>query len=451
MSTITSRQPALLLCLFCAAVLFNHVIGYVFFGYELQSWPVQLGVPFAIGLLLALATQLFPNASDRHMPRLVIFAICTICAINIAVEGITLHSYGDNDIFLYVLASPDNSPMPRWLVGIELLRATNAALWTSGPIASLIPDHLHNITSFTSLAGITAIATGTYFLYKRWPGKLALTLPAMSPLWLAFSSGYIEYYPFIVCILLGILLWFFDGDIRKKNHQHVAILLTVLPLVYLGFAPISAMILICYLWVVPEKRLQTMLTSIATLIVTIGVFWKGRLSTFFDSLYGHFTDTQRFVLAPQYEGLASPDSSIFFARDYALSSTHFKELAYMAFWGNGFIPILLALTGSIVYVRKSTIGPARLLRNPKVLLATCILVWQTYYTIFMIPLLGPSRDIDLFFSSYLMTAFFAGMLWDRILEGQTGWSNGRTTVIALTLGNAITLFLALVVIKIPPY
>jgi hypothetical protein len=451
MSPTIFRQSITILFWLWAAILLNYLIGLLLFDYQIRSWPIQIGIPVLVSLVLVSSVLLFPDSFSQHLPRFIGLGVCLLSLINIGLGGFSFQSYGDNTIFLLVFVQSDDSPMPRWLVGIELLRAAYAALWKSGPFSSLIPAHLKDVVVFVQLSGILAMAAGTYLLHKHWPGKLALALPALSPLWLMFSSGYIEYYPFIVCIFLGVLLWFFDGDIKKKSYQHVALLLTTLPLIYLGFAPFSAMILICYLLVVPERRIQTIAACIAAFVITVSLFWKERLSTFFDSLYHFFSDDDKYALVPQYKGLSSTEDSIFFSSDYALSLPHFNELFYMVFWGNGLIPLFIALAGAIVYVRRSDVRLIKLLQNPKVLLACFILIWQAYYTVFMIPFLGPSRDIDLFFVTYLMAAFMGGMLWDRIFETQAGVRKGKLIIISLTLGNTISLLLALLVTGIPEY
>ena len=58
-------------------------------------------------------------------------------------------------------------------------------------------------------------------------------------------------------------------------------------------------------------------------------------------------------------------------------------------------------------------GLARaVLRDARTWLGVFVLCWQFYYFTFMIPKIGPTRDVDLFWPTFTVTAFLAGRLLD---------------------------------------
>jgi len=59
------------------------------------------------------------------------------------------------------------------------------------------------------------------------------------------------------------------------------------------------------------------------------------------------------------------------------------------------------------------------------------ITWNLLYMFFMIPQLGPKADIDLFFSSNLVMAIWAGILLERIFELRNTEERVRANVLGV--------------------
>ncbi len=86
----------------------------------------------------------------------------------------------------------------------------------------------------------------------------------------------------------------------------------------------------------------------------------------------------------------------------------------MNFWGGGIAPLLLVLTGVKFFKHRDR---SWFRQNWIRFLPIGLLFgWQIFYFFFMLPKLGPVKDIDLYFSVYLTIAFVAGLLVDELLR-----------------------------------
>ena len=92
---------------------------------------------------------------------------------------------------------------------------------------------------------------------------------------------------------------------------------------------------------------------------------------------------------------------------------------------------------------------------PKASTALCLgscLVLQALYFLFMIPKLGPLRDIDLFFTVYLTVGFVAGVLGDKLLDAarldiRCKWIE---CIVAASLGSSAVILTQLLYTGIAP-
>lgn len=345
--------------------------------------------------------------------------------------------YGDGDIFEQFVAQ--GMVVPRWLAGSALAAWGYAAAWEFPPLAAQLPASLSSASGYLSVVCALATGLGTLALLRRWPTSLAVLLPTLTPVWLLFASGYVEYYPLIAPLYVATLAWLFDEPLAVRSPRHLGAVVGALPFVYLGFAPLALMTLAAYGVARRSRLLDAIGTASLTAALTIAVCWPQGVPSYFRSLYSvmNFGDAS---LPERYAGMVGGDVSIFFAPRVLLTSEHLTDVAYTVFWGGGWwsLPLLLGL----VVVPRETRAAVRSLRDERVWLGAGVLIWQALYLSLMIPRLGPTNDIDLFFTSYLTLAFFAGLLIDRrdvpLTAGQ------RLVLVAGIVGASVatTLYLA---------
>jgi hypothetical protein len=114
-------------------------------------------------------------------------------------------------------------------------------------------------------------------------------------------------------------------------------------------------------------------------------------------------------------------------------SVHWADLARMYFVAGGVAPLSIVL---YVVVRSGTTIPRWLCAGHNLLLAA-IVAWLWFYFLLMIPNLGAIGDVDLFFATYIVTAFFVGHCLDAVPN-----IDKRTTQ-AMVFGNAALSFYVL--------
>ena len=94
------------------------------------------------------------------------------------------------------------------------------------------------------------------------------------------------------------------------------------------------------------------------------------------------------------------------------SLAHFKELHYLFIYAGGISGALLLLSaiGLIIY-KKLRRNPLNItLSKSKLFILLVLVVKQAQYFVYMVPKLGPRRDIDLYFTFHIMLNFAAGLL-----------------------------------------
>ena len=151
-----------------------------------------------------------------------------------------LHAGGDSSNLRSVIES--GMPYPRWLVGTAVLNWLHTSVWEYPAVANHLPPSVTFPDGFAAVMATVSMAAGTVALLSQWPGRLAILFPTLVPVWLMFSAGYLEYYPFIACPLLATLMWLFDKPLKERSPNAVGLLAAALPLLYVGFAPLGVLI-----------------------------------------------------------------------------------------------------------------------------------------------------------------------------------------------------------------
>lgn len=339
--------------------------------------------------------------------NLAALTVAVAALINIFIQAITIPELGDGKLIALILTNRELFPTVKYLAGIEALRVGYAAIWQFPPILKTLPNSVSNPADFIRIAGVSVMACTSIYLLTKYPNKYRVLLVATTPIWVLFSFGYLEYYPFIAGGYLILLCWLFNGNIEEKSEMQIGAVTGVLPLIYLGFAPLSFIILITYLW---GARIEIVLRTLGALLIgffiTLRLFWSKNLSEYFTELYQelNFGDTN--TIYEGYRGLAASETSIFFKSDYVWSLTHLKELFHMLSLGLGLAPIIFlffALAPCRQHIAKF---------SKKNVLAILIMGWLLFYFAYTIPKLGPTLDVDMFFMTYITIAFFTGAALD---------------------------------------
>ncbi len=395
--------------------------------------PVSLpsaGV-LALGLLVAVITtrgQPVRRAATLWLGLLAVVA--GTCLVLLATTGLPVRPYGDGAIFAQFVS--EGRVVPRWLVGNAVAAAAHAALWDLPLVRALLPGTLHSSSAFLAMLGSTVMVVGTWGLFRRWPGQLSVVLPALTPVWVLFASGYVEYYPLIAVPLVASLAWLFERPLEDRTATQVAALGGLLPLLYVGFVPIGLLVLGSYVVVRPARAVTTAATAVGFAAIAIAVCWPEGTAHYFRALYGvmNFGDAN---LPARYAGQVAGPASIMFSVAAVQSWVRTREVLYLLTWGGGWWTVPLLAVGA--RTAWTSIGPDRrpVLRDARAWLGAALVAWHLYYLVFMVPRLGPMADIDLFFPTYLTLAFMVGLLLDRAHTDRT--SSWTVAAIACALAS----------------
>ncbi len=333
--------------------------------------------------------------------------ILLLSLINLNYKLIPLLYYGDHGSLDVIVKQ--GRPFTRWFLGSTALIITYYHFWL--PFFSKI----FIIIPYIQLLSTLVLGISTLLLIKSFGNKLFLVLPIFSPLWILFSTGYDEYYPFIAPVYLLLLIWIYvlKKESKTKDIVFIGALIGLLPLVYIGFAPISLLLFIYFFMTNPNRAPLILISSITFFCLAILKFWPFGFHNFFFELIHQMNLGEISTEYPKYFGKSASVYSTNFNISYTLSPEHLKDLVFMVIFGGGLLNLLLLLIG-LYYTIKDKLShhiiPPLSLR----ILTIAIIAQQTYYLFFMIPKMGPVKDIDLFFSVYITWGFFAGIIWEYL-------------------------------------
>jgi hypothetical protein len=410
--------------------------------YRLLDWRAATGIAFLIALWL------LQRRLER--PGLAVAIVWTLFALlsvaNILAEWHKPHYYGDSDLVSAFVAT--HRVVPKWLAGTAILGDFYAWVWTAPWLHERLPATLRNAFHFVATWGALATWAGAVALSLRWPGRLAITLPVFGTLYVAFGAGYLEYYPFITALYLASLAYLFFAPLEERSPLALGLLAGVLPTLYIGFIPLAVGVLVFGALTHPRKVLQLAACALAAYGLVVRVLWRAPLVEFFQGLRGALDKADTVKIFPRYAGhLAQPDD-MFFPLGYALSPEHLVDIFYVALHGGLLLP--LVLLGWALYRGRKRLSRSFAIeavrKDFRWGLAAALTAQQLHYLFFMVPVYGPRRDFDLFFSVILGASFCAGFVWDWLLTGseQRSASRQRFLLLSLNLGHtAATLSLLL--------
>jgi len=332
---------------------------------------------------------------------------------------VRLRGYGDQNLMGAMLEARRSegdltAPSPRvqnvnthWLLGSVVLREAYRAYL---PLARSHPWMLLAGTPFVRATGAVLMALASVLLLRRHGGRLAVLLPLLTPVWLLFSAGYDEYYPFIAWMFLVLVLWL-DRDLARRPPVAVGFFAGVLILAYLGYT-VVAMLLLLTFWTSAGTRRGLVALALALLVAQVGVWmcWPGprAMDSYCQHLLCHdLIATEVGEIHASYAGRALVPWLPLFRPAFALSLGHLADLASMLILGAG--PVCLVLLAW-------RLPHLRILTRREHRFVGLLLGVQAGFFLFMVPSLGPVQDVDLFFTVYLSAAFTAGLLADHWME-----------------------------------
>lgn len=135
--------------------------------------------------------------SKNLILKLIFITIAMAAIFNLFIHGIVIPELGDGKLIALILSNRELFPAVKYLAGIETLRMGYAAIWQFPPITKIMPGEILDQANFIRVAGITVMAFTSLYLLHIYPKKYSLLLAISTPVWMLFSFGYLEYYPFI--------------------------------------------------------------------------------------------------------------------------------------------------------------------------------------------------------------------------------------------------------------
>ena len=329
-------------------------------------------------------------------------------------------SYGDHGVLS--TAINESKPYARWLLG------TSAMIDFYG----LLNHFVVSISSqkFVPIASAAIMCASTVLLTQHIGAKASVILPCTTPIWIAFSLGYDEYYPFIAGIFLLLALWVCsECDFRVSNTLYV--IAGVLPALYVGFVPLTFFVLAKLFNKTMSVKTWLSGVTISSLayLVAIEFAWPAGHSNYLAVLSDNMNlgDTRNIH---NYQGAAMSAKLPFYSFQSAFSPFHLSDLLFVGFFAGGIATIALVFfvgSGMQLGVFKDENKISNL--KHLVSLPMVFITWNLLYLWFMIPKLGPIADIDLFFASNLTIAIWAGIVLERIFEFRKSKIRERANVL----------------------
>ncbi len=271
--------------------------------------------------------------------------------------------YGSLDVYI-----AQSRPFVRWFLGSTFILNIYWKLWQ--PLTSHFSINLNYVQTLSVLT----INLFTIICIKKLGAKLYLLFPILSSLWIMFSLGYDEYYPFIAPIYLVTLIWLFKAHPSSliKHPLIAAAVIGILPLVYFGFIPLSLIIFLYFALVKPSKISLIMIVAVIIFFLAILRFWPFGLTSFFEESFKQMNLGEINTKYFRYLGQSAGSASINFSLKYALTGEHLKDFFYMLCFGGGLPNLLLLISGVIIYLKKFRIIFHQLIRQP-LFLTVCLI------------------------------------------------------------------------------
>lgn len=378
---------------------------------------------------------------------LFVLGFVTFSVLNRLLWKISFQSYGDIDFLQIKIGA--HLTFSRAVFTTTALSIIYWGIWEFPPLQFIVKHF-----NFIRLTSAVISGFSTIFLIYKYKNKLTVILPVMSALWFLFLTGYDEYYPFIAPVYLYALMMLFEyRKIDVGNTELLVAFFSVLPLIYIGFAPLAALALVYLILLNKEIVLKLVLIAASTFFIVLMLSWSSSIPSFFSQLYSDLSFGEKYNQILRYKGQFAGDTSIYFKSSYVFSAEHLKDLHYLLVYAGG-VSGLLFLTLGVVILLVAVLKGQKAFVLPiqcKLLMLTILVFQQIYYFIYMVPKLGPTRDIDLYFTCHITVNFAAAFLLEHCLNRMSDIDRKYVWFILLSsaLGYQAVTFYVLGVLGIP--
>lgn len=416
-----------------------------------RVWQVNfawISLSLAYGLatcVLCTAAVRSPDRSWRRYP-LIVFFLAVAASRALGVPGFrNFARYGDSlSSFL-----TDNEDMGRWLLGFAVTRETfdgiNSLFFAFGSLP------------FVRLSGSLLMVTCGCWVVSKRENHITPWLVVLSPTWVLFSVGHDEYYPFIAGLIF-VLSWQILSSQRFFDQNTNYLLSGVLPALYIGAVPLSVALLV-FSWGAEHefhRRIRGAVIAIVSFAVAIEV--GGEFKGYFKNLKSDL-NINGFIRSSEGSLEDSPiavtQSGSFLASwSYAITRMHFLDILFWLVCGAGLIVLILVTADSWSTQRMGQPVPlpnlvkiSGLNRAARVTLVLSAAV----FLIFMLPQLGPTADIDLYFWSLFVILLLVGSRLDRDISSHEDPQRRKTQLIQILAIGFSPATIALVVFGVSRY
>jgi hypothetical protein len=404
-------------------------------------WTVRDGAVMLAIFLLTIAVHHDATRSAQARKRAGLLLVTAVFVLGLANSILLLfprQEYGDYIYIVNVVES--GNPFSRWMTGTAILGWLHMALWKFPPLAALLPASLKSGHGFICLMSSLCMFVASVALLNRRVTSWAVYVIVTSTVWVVFSLGYLEYYPFIAGLMVLFVIWIFDRPWGDHNPRTLGLLLGLFASFYVGFWPIAGIVAIVFVLADPKRNYPCMAWAVLSFFCCVRIFWPESPANFFVSLWKDMNFGE--LNTPQlYKGLSSGPASIYFKNSYVFTFAHLRELIYLCFFSGTLVTLCLLTVLIAVRVVKTPWSFAKVtaLPSPKVFAAVLLMAYYSRFFLWKIPKLGPRMDFDLFFIFYFLVLFFLGLGLDKY-EARTPLTETQWYVfLAFLSGNTLTL------------
>ncbi len=342
------------------------------------------------GISFQLKIKSYPDVIRiiNYITRILIIIFFLISTNSIATDNV--EKGGDSQQMSFSVYN--GKPFSRWLGG-TFVAIVGYSVLRCPVFDNFIPGTGREVYEFvlmyTVFLGSLIIACMSLFMLFKWKDKASIIIPMVAPLWIKFSTGYAEYYPYIAGLYLLFLGLLIHENIKEYSPTTVSLFCVLLALSYIAYLPLSIYFLGYYIIINRKKGVKALYQSILFAILFVSVMWPGTVYHYINQLWRDMN----FI-----------DGTIF----KGLTYTHFVAVLKHFLQNVGIVGYGTLIIGLIVLFF------ARFKSKKKLLVLAPVVLWQLYYSFFMNPLKGIEKDRDLFFMGYITVSFLVGLMLDNI-------------------------------------
>ena len=395
--------------------------------------PLIWVIDFLVPLGLVLGFTIFTGSKTKRFRLLALLPalMFLLALVNIFALRSRFMNYGDMGSLSGFISH--HNIFTRWILGVGLLEfLANKVI---GPLFGDLNELL-----FVKVMSTLVMFVCSFIVLLRNPEKLRLIFVVTSPMWLLFSTGYDEYYPFIAPVFLLIMLLITDDWMNKLNPIWFGIVAGAVALSYVSFIPLVLFLMLVFAF---RRGFKSGLLATGILLLTVFLaillFYGPRLGGFLSAYRGNLNLSNGSLLQDK-TFLNTP----FYNFRFAFSKENLQRLFTQFFW-SGSIPYFVILVVCLVFFFKRFI---RVTRIKTLVFLGCVILYQVVYFFFMIPYLDTITDIDLFFSVYFSFAFSSGWMIDQLTKKQESVDQNKTrlSVLAFCVGSTSVILVYLMVL-----